>query len=244
MAGASRGLPRAACAWLRAAAPLAETGPWVLRGSVVLWASCPGARVPGDLDYLLPGTKRELVPSELERVARLVAARGALVLERVESIWGETETPGLRLHLRDASDTLSIDLAVGDPMVVPPRLVQVPEVGAVNACALETLFGWKLHGLCEYGPGRWRAKDLFDLDLLARCGALEPKATRAAIELAFSSRGLPLTALADFRERPSWGLSRGGRRKWAAFSAAQPADPFEQIRERVRAQVALLLDGP
>lgn len=59
-----------------------------------------------------------------------------------------------------------IDLAVGDPMCVPPRRIAVAGVGDVLACAPETLFGWKLHGLCEFGPGRWRAKDLFDLDLL------------------------------------------------------------------------------
>ena len=127
-------------------------------------------------------------------------------------------------------------------MCVPPRPIPIAGVGDVLACAPETLFGWKLHGLCEFGRGRWRAKDLFDLDLLWRAGALDVDACRAAVTLAFGSRALPLSALDDFRARPSWGLSRGGVRKWRSLSRTHPAiDDFVVNRERVRAAVATLL---
>lgn len=106
------------------------------------------------------------------------------------------------------------------------------------ACAGETLFGWKLHGLCEYGPGRWRAKDLYDLDVLWRQGGLELAASRAAVALAFSSRGLALSALDDFRRRPDWGSSRGSVRKWRALRAAHAAaDDLAPTIARVRAAI-------
>jgi hypothetical protein len=127
-------------------------------------------------------------------------------------------------------------------MCVPPRPIAVADVGDVLACAPEMLFGWKLHGLCEFGPGKWRAKDLFDLDLLWRHARLDREATRAAVALAFGSRQLTLTALDDFRTRDSWGRSRGGVRKWRALTAAHPGvDDFHAVRARVRAALDEIL---
>ncbi len=151
-----------------------------------------------------------------------------------------TASPGLRAIV--AGDVggvrghqFQIDLAIGDPMAVPARPVLIPGVGAVVACAAETLFGWKLHGLCEHGRGRWRAKDLFDLDLLWRHAGLDREATRAGVAVAFGSRGLGLAALDDFRSRGDWGTSRGGVRKWRALTAAHPGvEEFLVVRERVR----------
>jgi Nucleotidyl transferase AbiEii toxin, Type IV TA system len=208
--------------------------PWVARGSIVTAALCPGARPPADVDYLVPGDGASFDAAALEREVRAIAAvpdEIPLEIERAEVIWAETATPGLRAHARAGTRTgtgtagarFQIDLAVGDPMCVPPRVITVDGVGEVLACAPETLFGWKLHGLCEFGPGRWRAKDLFDLDLLWRHAGLEPAATRAAVELAFGSRALPLAALDDFRTRDSWGRSRGGVRKWRALAGSHAA---------------------
>ena len=120
-------------------------------------------------------------------------------------------------------------------------------VGEVLACAPETLFGWKLHGLAEFGRGKWRAKDLYDLDLLWRHGALDRDATRAAVELAFSSRALPLSALDDFRARPTWGQSFGGNRKWRALRKANPqiTDDQTATRDRLRFAIDTILgDSP
>lgn len=247
------------CGWLRRARHEPATAPWVLRGSIVIAAQCAGARVPGDIDYVLPGDATTFDPAALAAAAQALCARPdpatdaatALRVERTEVIWGETATPGLRVFLRgDAGEVrdhaLQVDLAVGDPMCVPPRRIAIPGVGEVTACALETLFGWKLHGLAELGRGKWRAKDLYDLDVLWRSGLLAPAATRAAAELAFSSRALPLAALDDFRTRATWGQSSGGNRKWRVLRKAHPqiADDQTVTRDRVRAAVDAILQLP
>lgn len=240
--------------WLRRARGTPASA-WVLRGSLVTAAVCPGARAPADVDYLVPGEAAAFDAAGLEREVRAIAARPddpiALEVESAEVIWGETATPGLRAHLivggggAGAGARFQLDLAVGDPMCVPPRLISIAGVGEVLACAPETLFAWKLHGLCEFGPGRWRAKDLFDLDLLWRHAGLARDQVRAAVALAFSSRELPLAALDDFRARASWGLSRGGRRKWRALAARHAGlDDFLAVRARVRAAVDAVLDRP
>lgn len=245
--------PRSAllAGWLRRARGTAATGAWVLRGSIVTAALCADARPPADVDYLLPGGKADFDAEAVAAVVRAVAAVAdpdtTLAIAATEVIWGETEAPGLRAFVVGdvgavRGHRFQIDLGVGDPMCVAPRPIAVAGVGEVLACAAETLFGWKLHGLCEFGPGKWRAKDLFDLDLLWRHATLDRAATRAAVALAFSSRGLALTALDDFRSRDSWGLSRGGVRKWRSLARAHPiVDDFLVTRARVRAAVDALL---
>jgi hypothetical protein len=220
----------------------------VLRGSIVTAALCPGARAPADVDYLVPGDAAGFDAAALEQVVRAVAAVPdpaiALAVVSTEVIFGETASPGLRAHMTGGpgGERFQIDIAVGDPMCVPPRPIAVAGAGCVLACAPETLFAWKLHGLCEHGTGRWRAKDLFDLDLLWRHAGLDLAQARAAVALAFSSRGLSLGALDDFRTRDSWGQSRGGVRKWRALARTHAATgDFLAIRARVRAALDVLL---
>lgn len=242
------------CAWLRRARQEPALASWVLRGSVVIAAQCAGGRVPGDVDYLLPGDGTDLDAGAIADLVRATCARPdegtRLTVESTEVIWAESATPGVRVFLRgDAGDVrdhrLQADLAAGDPMCVPPRPLAILGVGEVLACAPETLLGWKLHGLAEYGRGKWRAKDLFDADLLWRAVHLERAGARAAVELAFSSRALPLSALDDFRTRPTWGQSSGGNRKWRVLRKqhAHIADDQTVTRDRVRGALDELL-GP
>jgi hypothetical protein len=234
--------------WLRRAQSVPAASAWVLRGSLVTAALCPAARAPADVDYLVPGEPSAAGDAAvLEAVVRAIASAPdpgpPLAVESTEAIWAETPWPGLRAHVAGAGGgRFQVDLAAGDPMCVPPRRLAVAGVDAVLACAAETLFAWKLHGLCEHGTGRWRAKDLCDLDLLWRHAALPRAPTRAAVELAFSSRGTPLGALDDFRARESWGRSRGGVRKWRALAKAYAGlDDFAATRARVRAALDELL---
>lgn len=243
-------------AWLRQAAAEPAIASWVLRGSIVTAVHCPGARAPGDVDYLAPGDASSFAAAALEAAVRSACVRhlagAAFEVERCEVIWGETATPGLRAFVvgdldDERGERFQIDVAVGDPMCVPPRMLAIAGVGEVLACAPETLFGWKLHGLAEFGRGKWRAKDLYDLDLLWRHGALDRDATRAAVELAFSSRALPLSALDDFRARPTWGQSFGGNRKWRALRKANPqiTDDQTATRDRLRFAIDTILgDSP
>lgn len=265
------GPPRALLAgWLRRAAAHAPgRDERILRGSLLLAAWCPDrARPAKDVDYLLLGAYEA---GAAEAVARAIAAlpdpaaagdgdgdgagagAGAteLAVHAAEEIWAETAFPGLRLHLRGrvAGDAawyeLQVDLGAGDPLSLPPRPARIDGAGDVLGCAPETLFAWKLHGLVEHGAGKWRAKDLYDLDLMWSAVPLERAALRPAVELAFSSRDTPLAALDDFRTRETWGTSRGGVRKWRALGKGLPAalvlDDFLAVRARVRAAVDAIL---
>jgi hypothetical protein len=221
----------------------------VLRGGVLLSALCPDARVPADVDYLLVDAfEREPLTRAIEQIAALPDAHTELCLDSIEGIWIDTPFPGLRAYLSGQSargaDRFQVDIGWGDPLSTPPRAVDVPEVGSVLACAPETLFAWKAHGLVEFGRGQWRAKDLFDLDLLWRHASLDRAALGEAVRLAFSSRSLELSALDDFLTRPGWGCSRSGERKWRTFSKRNRAvPPFLEIRQRVRAALLQLLQG-
>lgn len=240
--------------WLRRTRASGHAERWVVRGSLVTAALCPDARPPADVDYVLASTAAgfdaDAIAAEVGAIAALPDPDSSttLTVTATEVIWAETASPGVRAHVDGAlgasRDSFQIDLAVGDPMVVPPRLLDLAGAGPVLACAGETMIGWKLHGLCEFGKGRWRAKDLYDVDLLWRQAHLDLAATRAAVELAFSSRALAVSALDDLRTRATWGTSRGGVRKWRDLRRAHPAaDDFAPTLARVRAAIRDIL-GP
>jgi Nucleotidyl transferase AbiEii toxin, Type IV TA system len=213
-------------AFLRRAIACPEAGGLVLRGSLLLNALCPNARPPQDVDYLVPGPfDREAS----ERIALAIIATSdpaggpPLALEDTAVIFGETPWPGLRAFVSGGGEAFQVDFSSDDPLPEPPRPVEIAGAGRTLACTAETLFGWKLHGLVEFGRGRWRAKDLFDLWLLYTRLPLALGPLRTAIELAFSSRDTPLSTLDDLRTRPAWGESRSGSRGWRTFARRTPA---------------------
>lgn len=233
--------------WLRRARGCPGAGGLVLRGSLFLQAICAGARPAMDVDYVVPGP---FDPEALERLARAITERPddgtTIVVERCEIIFGETPFPGLRVFATgesaEGSASFQVDFAHGDPLPAAPREVAIAGVGGVQACTAEALFGWKLHGLVEFGRGTWRAKDLFDLWLLRTRVPLDREALLAAVRLAFSSRSAELSALSDFRSRESWGESRSGRRRWRILCNKHPVSPpFAEARAVVRAAVEELL---
>jgi hypothetical protein len=235
--------------WLRRASAHPRGAELVLRGSLVLGAFCPDrARPAADVDYLVAGRFDAAATTALAHaIAALPDDGSALAVERTEVIWEETPFPGLRAYVVAADDTFQVDFAFGDPLSLPPRAVTIEGVGPVLGVAPETLFAWKLHGLVEFGRGRWRPKDLYDLDLLWAAVPLDRVALRAAVELAFGSRALPLSALDDFRARESWGTSRGSARKWRLLARrCQPGSPpgdFLEARARVRGAIDAVLAG-
>lgn len=236
--------------WLRRARACPDAGGLVLRGSLMLGAICPGARPAMDVDYVVPGA---FDPAACERLARAIVAcpdaGTRMFVDRCEVIFGETEFPGLRAFVEGESAlgaaAFQVDLGFGDPLPQPARAVLIPGAGEVLACTAETLFGWKVHGLVEYGRGKWRAKDLFDLWLLCTRVPLDEGALRAAVHLAFESRRLDLSALDDLRTRPTWGESRSGRKKWKSFVNRHPDAPgFTEARELVKVTIEALLSSP
>jgi hypothetical protein len=243
--------PALLASWLRRAArhPRAET--LILRGSLLLGAWCPGAaRPPADVDYLVLGDHDEAGTARLAAAVAATPDDGGphLALEGTEPIWAETPFPGLRAHVvgcdGDAATAFHVDFAFGDPLSQPPRATAIAGVGPVLGCAPETLFAWKLHGLVEFGRGRWRAKDLYDLDLIWRSVPLSLPALRPAVELAFASRALPLSALDDFRTLDAWGRSRSSARKWRGLARKLPAGAvpdFFAVRARLRGAIDTIL---
>ena len=226
--------PRAAAlaAWLRRAATAGDPA-WIVRGSLVTAALCPGARSPADVDYLAPGRGADFddaaVAARLYTIAAAPDAQVPITIDRTEVIWAESDAPGLRAHaiaqVAGAEVRFGVDVAVGDPMCVAPRAIAVADVGAVPACAPEMLFGWKVHGLCEFGRGRWRAKDLFDLDLLWRHAALDD--LYLALVCQAYTRGLFHTILTPDHDRAH------ANHLHLDLKAAQPspADPFMSVHD-------------
>jgi hypothetical protein len=114
----------------------------VLRGSIVTAALCPGGRAPADVDYLVPGAGEGAAfdAGEIEAVVRAVVARpdprAPLELVSTEVIWAETASPGLRAHVAgEGGARFQVDVASGDPMCVPPRMLEVARGGGARTPA-------------------------------------------------------------------------------------------------------------
>lgn len=203
-----------------------------------------------DLDYIVQTDTFDAVALEAT-VRRLLEAKARSEIEaavrfatdsmRVTPIWAETAFPGLRvvvpalLRGSDAPSELGIDLGFGDPMFAPVEDIAYQGVGPLRAVARETMIAWKIHGLVEWGRGRWRPKDLADLHVLLS-EPIDETVTSKALDLAFSSRKTELSALGDLLFRPSWGESTGRRKRWRSFCRAFPGTPeFGEAKGRVLA---------
>jgi hypothetical protein len=214
-----------------------------VRGSVVLAALSERARRPDDVDHLLLGDGATLADAE----ARLRAIAGAWPVAPVEVLWPDSPAPGIRAVVTVDGTPLQVDIAVGEPLEAPTVVHDVPGVGAVRCAALADLCAWKIHNLVELGRGQWRPKDVYDLDVIA--ALLAPGAPSApgadvypALLRAFASRADQLALLDDFLDRPGWGESTSGRKRWRAFARTWPAaGDFAPLRDRVRAFVAAIL---
>ena len=214
-------------AWLRrlARSPLRER--WILRGGLVTCHHCPSRPAPEDIDLVGLGRFDE---AEARREMRALALAPASSDESVtfhsplsEIIWGDTPLPGLRTTVETTGAAgpgprIQIDLGFGDPLDPGPEPLVVGGASLL-AVRAETMIAWKLHGLVEHGRGRWRAKDLADAVLLLRLPTLDPDALARATRLAFESRGAALGELVPLLTDPTWGGSRGSRRKWRVLLA-------------------------
>ncbi len=217
---------------------------WVLRGSVVTRAHHEDARDPVDLDYLV--RTETWNPVAVEDTARSIVSRphsgNEDVVFRVESlrvvpIWEETTFPGIRVvvdaRVEGEDDELQIDFGFGDPLAAANVPIVFHGIGPLAAVAPETMVAWKIHGLVEWGRGRWRPKDLYDLEQwLSR--PIDDSLALEALKLAFSSRSTELSALAELLYRPAWGESAGRRKLWKKLATTVKAPPdFARAKSRV-----------
>jgi Nucleotidyl transferase AbiEii toxin, Type IV TA system len=148
---------------------------------------------------------------------------------QINGIWLETEFPGLRINidavLGDYQRNIQIDIGFGDPLILPPELINYPTFlgDTVNLQAVrpETMVGWKIHGLVELGPWRWRPKDLYDLMLYTEI-PLDDAQLSSSIAVAFSSRNTPLEDVLEMLAAPNrWNNSKG-RSQWKWYQRKAP----------------------
>ena len=200
----------------------------VLRGGLMVrrWSG-PVLRPVDDLDFLWTESYAP-EPVATGLLGALAADLGdglAFDVEaaRREIIWAETAHPGLRLHVpvrgADSTTGLQIDVGSDDPLDPPAVECELPSALGplrVRTVRPETMLAWKVHGLFERGRGRWRPKDLWDVDVLSRHAPREEAAFERALKLAFESRGMSLSEAMRLVEG-AFGTSRQSRRKWERF---------------------------
>ena len=214
----------------------------VLRGSLVTAHHVPGRRAR-DVDLLA------LDVDSLDGLHRLVdsldTAGDALPPLTREETWLNTASPGLKLRLGGA---LEVDLGFGDPLAAPPVTLVVAGVPLL-AVGPETMAAWKAHGIVEFGRGRFRAKDIWDLVALTeRVRPFDLALFDRALALAFSSRQTPLAALDELLFDPTWGHGRSSRRKWRQLARSGlvplPLPTLDDQVQRIRAVLTGALGRP
>ena len=238
---------------------------FVLRGGMLTRIWVPdGMRVPQDVDFV------GLYPFDVEKSQQCLHAALAnpdmddgvafdLDSLQAKAIWEETEFPGVRLTVGAIAGEhdyhVQIDIGFGDPLVPPAQWLYYPSLleglpVKLQACRPETLVGWKLHGLVEFGAKRWRAKDLYDLMLLTNYTVLDASSLLDAIDVAFSSRETPLEEVLAMLSSPaSWNNSRN-RSKWKKFRSSNPLPSIPDdlsecvtvVSERLKGAVESLID--
>lgn len=237
----------------------------VLRGGMLtrIWVP-PGRRIPQDVDFV--GLYPFDVDVTQQRFHAALTASDikdgvvfALDSLQAKAIWEETDFPGVRLTVGvtvgEQYQQVQIDVGFGDPLVPPAQWLYYPTLLEglpikVQACRPETLVGWKLHGLVEFGAKRWRPKDVYDLMLLTDYAVLDASLLLDAIRVAFSSRATPLQEVLAMLSSPaSWDNSRN-RSKWRKFrtdanDSSIPEDLLEcvtVVSERLKGAVESLVE--
>ena len=207
----------------------------VLRGSLLTSLWVPGRGV-NDIDVLVDGawTPQTITPVLREALATLPAQVEFTV------IWAETDFPGVRATVCEGGEAVQVDFGWGEQLAVAPVPTEVRGL-RFRAVTAEVMFGWKVHSLVEHGPrGRWHAKTMADLFLFLRHVPLDPALSRRAVQFAFDSQRMPLSALDGFFDDETWGRSRGSRNKWKSYTKKSPWVTFTLdealpvVREAVR----------
>lgn len=198
----------------------------ILRGSMLTRQWCP-ERSADDLDFV------DQTNLPLSAQAQAIADIAALpdpthettldvhnTLQEV--IWANSPWPGTRVLLQgkiqDHTEVFQVDLGSGDPLSEGHWLLPWPGTPLpLLITPPQTLFAWKTHGLFEFGRGKWRAKDAYDLLLLHRHFHFSTEELIRPLKVAFESRLTPFSLAQPFLEDPLWGFSRSSQRKWRTF---------------------------
>ena len=194
---------------------------FVLRGGLVVCGLvAPAPRPVDDVDFLLTVDSLDACRQAVEGVFGAV---------EWQTIWEETEFPGLRGEVPSETGPVQVDIGFGDPMPRPPVPLHTPTGEVLAAVAPEVLFAWKVHGLFERGRGIWRGKDLFDCILMMRAGLVDEVHVPHAVDVSFRSRGTDFGAATARFFADEFGHSRGGHRRWRSFRRRRPDAPESHL---------------
>jgi hypothetical protein len=238
-----------------------DAGEFVLRGGMLMrhWFQ-PVARPAEDLDLVAT------FPFDIEEAARRflpVLADGSVAdgvtfdIEeaRVEGIWLETGTPGVRVFAVGTAGGVEADFHVDitfGPFPRPaPVFTELPtacgEAARVWACRPEAVSGHKVQALWHRGMLGWRPKDLDDLRLLlARC-PMDTADLRAAVAAYLGDVGATLDDARALFGPASWWATKMASARWLDFVKASarrgvPSD-LAAVAAEIAGRLAPALEG-
>ncbi|GJD23903.1 hypothetical protein RIVM261_088590 [Rivularia sp. IAM M-261] len=219
----------------------------VLRGGMMtrLWVPL-GRRIAVDVDFLglYPFDIGETTAKFQDILSADCADGMKFHLDTLlsEGIWMETESPGARIkidvNIGQYQRNIQIDVGFGDPLAPPASYIKYPtlvgEATPIQTVRAETMIGWKLHGLVEFGARRWHPKTLYDLVLYGKyiTNTSQPELAQA-IQTAFTSRNTRLEEVYSILAAPDWWHNSKSRSKWKWYIRKMSAQIFEEDFETV-----------
>jgi nucleotidyltransferase AbiEii toxin of type IV toxin-antitoxin system len=228
-----------------------DAAEFVLRGGILMrhWFR-PVRRPAEDLDLVatFPFAVEEAARRFLPVLADGAVADGAAFDNdrvRVEGIWLDTGSPGVRVFASGLAGGAEADFHV-DITAGPPR--PAPVFGAIPTacgqaarvwmCRPETIVGQKMQALCHLGMLSWRPKDLNDLRLLLARVPLDDAELRGAIAAYLADLGRTGgDARAVFGPSSWWGMKLSSAR-WLDFVKASRGQDVPRDLATVVAEVA------
>jgi len=232
-----------------------NAGDFVLRGGMLLrhWFR-PIPRPAEDLDLVAT------FPFDVEEAARRFlpvltdAAADGVTFDaervRVEAIFLETGSPGVRVFASGESggveEDFHVDITFGPPPRPAPVFRELPtESGGpprVWLCRPETIVGQKVQALRHLGMLSWRPKDLNDLRLLLAQVPMNDADLRTTVAAYMADLGRTLAdARAVFAPASWWGMKLSSAR-WQDFVKSSPGQDVPRSLAGVVAEVAGRLD--
>jgi hypothetical protein len=238
-----------------------DAGAFVLRGGMLLrhWFR-PIPRPAEDLDLVatFPFSVEEAAARFLPVFADTAVADGAAFdaeRVRVEAIFLDTGSPGVRVFASGAAGgaeaDFHVDLTFGPPPRPAPVFGAIPtacgEAARVWMCRPESIVGQKVQALGHLGMLSWRPKDLDDLRLLLAGAPIDAGEARGAVAASFAALGRTGDDVrAVFGPSSWWGMKRSSAR-WLDFVKASrgrdvPRDLAAVVAE-VAGRLAPILEG-
>lgn len=230
----------------------ADAGAFVVRGGMLLryWFR-PIPRPAEDLDLVATfpfdvaeAARRFLPVLADESVADGVTFDAERI--RVEAIFLETGSPGVRVFATGEAEgteaDFHVDMTFGPPPRPAPVLGEVPTASGVAArlwlCRPETIAGQKMQALRHLGMLSWRPKDLNDLRmLLARVPMDEADLSEAIAAYLADLGARGADARAVFGPSTWWSMKRSTAR-WLDFVKASRGQDVPKDLGGVVAEVA------